>query len=418
MALDLAKLPPGTVLMDKFRVEGTLGVGGMGVVLAAQHLGLGHRVALKVLLPALAGNASVVKRFTLEAKAATRIHSRHVARVLDVGILTAPRLPPRGVPYMVMEYLEGKDLAAYVRMGKRFAVDEALGFVLQAAEALAQAHRQGVIHRDIKPANLFVDERGGRRTLKVLDFGISKILDEEPEEMQLTKTTTVLGSGLYMSPEQMRSSRGVDFRTDIYSLGVCLYELLTGTQPYTAASFSELVVKVNVEPPTPIRKYRPDIPEDLADTIAKAYARDPDERYHSVQAMVAALEPFVEGQSVEVSHEIQAISRHPSMPPPPPTPAADPPEMGRTGAAVSHTRHSDPPPKRSSSFGMVLGAALGALLIVGGTGFLLARRSKVFSGAATGAPAPVPTPSVSSSVPARGGGGGGATPAPTAEPAR
>ncbi len=414
MALDLAKLPPGTVLMDKFRVEGTLGVGGMGVVLAAQHLGLGHRVALKVLLPALAGNTSVVKRFTLEAKAATRIHSRHVARVLDVGTLTGPRLPPRGVPYMVMEYLEGKDLAAYVRMGKRFAVGEALDLVLQAAEALAQAHRQGVIHRDIKPANLFVDERGGKRTLKVLDFGISKILDEEPEEMQLTKTTTVLGSGLYMSPEQMRSSRGVDFRTDIYSLGVCLYELLTGTQPYTAASFSELVVKVNVEPPTPIRKYRPDLSDELAAAIAKAYARDPDDRYHSVQAMVAALDPFVEGQSAEVSHEIQAISRHPSMPPPPPTPALEPPEMGRTAAAVSHTRHSDPPPKGSSSLGMVLGAALGALLIVGGTGFLLARRSKVFSGA----PAPIPTTTVTTSASVQGTGGGGAAPAPTSSAPR
>jgi len=317
---DVTAIEPGTVLLDKYRVQNNLGVGGMGVVVAAEHLQLGHKVAIKFLLPELTSNPMLMQRFVNEAKAATRINSEHVARVVDVGTLTGPEYGENGVPYMVMEYLEGKDLQVHVRTGKRFPVNEAIAYIAQAAEALAQAHKVNIIHRDIKPANLFLlEDSDGNKKVKVLDFGISKLLDEQPQEMGLTKTTTVLGSGLYMSPEQMRSAKSVDFRTDIYSLGVCMYELLTGTQPFTAETFSELCVKVNIDPPTPIQKWRPDIPEPLAAVIAKAYARSPSDRYQTVQAFIAALLPYA-GQHAPMLQQVQGVTaaegQYPSTPPP------------------------------------------------------------------------------------------------------
>jgi tRNA A-37 threonylcarbamoyl transferase component Bud32 len=306
--LDVTALPPGTVLLGKYRVIGNIGLGGMGVVVAAEHLSLHTKVAVKFMLPQLVQHESVVKRFVNEARAAGRIQSAHVARVLDVGSMTGEGLPEDGVPYMVMEFLQGKDLSLHVRAGKRFPVTDAVDYVIQASEALAEAHKEGIIHRDIKPANLFLAEFEGRKVVKVLDFGISKILDEEPQEMNLTKTTTVLGSGLYMSPEQMRSAKNVDFRTDVYSLGVCLFELLAGTQPFTAETFSELVVKVNIDPPTPLKQYRPDISDEFAAVLAKAYARKPEDRYQSIQEMVAALAPFADAGSSAAIRSVQGIT--------------------------------------------------------------------------------------------------------------
>ena len=402
--LNVQNLRPGTVLLDKFRVVKTLGVGGMGVVVAAEHISLGNRVAIKMMLPNLVTNDSVVKRFLLEARAATRISSEHVARVLDVGSLEGPGFPPEGLPYMVMEHLEGMDLSEWVKKGKKFPIAEAIQHIVDACEALAQAHKVGIIHRDIKPANLFLLERDDRTMVKVLDFGISKLLEEQPMEMGLTKTTTVLGSGLYMSPEQMRSAKSVDFRTDIYSLGVCLYELLTGTQPYTAETFSELCVKVNVDPPTPLREYRPDVSVELAATIARAYARDVDDRYQTVQELALALAPYAAPAAQPTIDLIQGITRHSSLLPPAPEaggrpqrpapaktiplpaaqpapapapartvpmPAVDPP-MARTAAAVTATAVAEPP--AGGSIGMVVTAAIIALAIAAGVALFLMQR--------------------------------------------
>jgi serine/threonine-protein kinase len=324
--LDLENLEPGTVLLEKYRVVDTIGIGGMGVVVAADHLQLHSRVAIKFLLPSLVRNEAVNKRFILEARAATKIKSRHVAKVVDVGTMKAEGLPKQGVPFMVMEYLHGRDLSEWVQAGRRFGVEEAAGFVIQAAEALAHAHRVGIIHRDVKTANLFLheaEEADGEGMVKVLDFGISKLVDD-PAELGLTKTTTVLGSGLYMSPEQMRSAKNVDHRTDIYALGVCLYEILTGTQPFTAETFSELCVKVNIEAPTPIREHRPELPEDFAAVAAKSYARDPNERYQTMAELAAALAPFADDKarptvekmmtltSPDVSDAVKAITIPPA----------------------------------------------------------------------------------------------------------
>ncbi|MBW2459032.1 MAG: serine/threonine protein kinase [Deltaproteobacteria bacterium] len=360
--LDVADLEPGTVLMDKYRVVETIGVGGMGVVVACDHLSLEHRVAIKFLLPKYVSNEEVVRRFLQEARAAIKIKSDHVAQVIDVGLLEDERMRTPTIPYMVMEYLEGKDLSQWVELGKRFSVSEAIDYTVQAAEALAQAHREGIVHRDVKPANLFLAEhrrRKKRDVVKVLDFGISKSLDEDPKDMGLTKTTTVLGSGLYMSPEQMRSAKDVDFRTDIYSLGVCMYELLTGSQPYTAETFSELCVKVNTEPPTPVEDYRTDLPDGLAEVLASAYARDPGERYQTVQDFVGALAPFAATTSVPDIELVQGITENresltqPRM--------VDGPSGG--AALAASAARGEPAPR---SVGVILTTALGALVLAAG----------------------------------------------------
>ena len=328
--LGFATFPPGTVLLDKYRIIRELGMGGMGVVLCAEHLALGTRVAMKFLLPEFAILPDAAKRFVREARAATRIRSEHVARVIDVGTLPgalaglpSPRGPdgeivavaegggPPGVPFIVMEYLEGVDLGRHLKTEAKLSIHDAIDFVVQAAEALAQAHAAGVIHRDVKPANLFLSRGAdGSPHVKMLDFGIAKVVEETAQHnLELTKTRAVMGSALYMSLEQMRSTKTVDYRTDIYSLGITLYELLTHTHPFMAESFSELCVKVSLDPPDPIGRHRPDVTDELAEVIARAYARYPDDRYPTVAAFASALAPFAAAESQAMIAAIQRIDR-------------------------------------------------------------------------------------------------------------
>ena len=224
--LQSAPVLEGDVLAGKYRVERVLGAGGMGVVVAARHLQLDQLVALKFVLPSALDEASAAERFLREARAAVRLKSEHVAKVLDVGTLDT------GAPYMVMEYLEGDTLAEVIQRDSPLPVDVACDYMIQACEAMAEAHSLGIIHRDIKPQNLFLTKGvGGKPLVKVLDFGISKM--KQPEgAMNLTQTATVMGSPLYMAPEQMRSARNVDGRSDIWALGVVLYELPDQIAPF------------------------------------------------------------------------------------------------------------------------------------------------------------------------------------------
>ncbi len=276
---------PGSVLAGKYRVERIIGQGGMGVVVEARHIALDDRVALKFLLPEHSMNPEAATRFLREARAAVKIKSEHVARVSDVGTLDS------GAPYMVMEFLEGADLSQTLEKQGVLQVEDAIDYIIQGCEAIAEAHQHGIVHRDLKPANLFLSKRpDGMPIVKVLDFGISK--DTGAAVDNLTKTTAAMGSALYMSPEQMQQTRSVDHRTDIYALGIALYELLAGKQPYYAETLPQLCAEILTGTPTPIRTLRPEIPDGLAVVIEKAYARDKGQRHQSIADFVIALAPY------------------------------------------------------------------------------------------------------------------------------
>jgi len=285
----VAGVVPGQILLGKYRIERVLGMGGMGVVVAATHVTLEQRVAIKFLLPHALSNGEAVARFLREARAAVRIKSEHVARVTDVGQLE------NGAPYMIMEYLEGADLGTIGQRRGALPLDDGVEFVLQACEAIAEAHAVGIVHRDLKPANLFlVTRRDGTPSVKVLDFGISKVsgLSASGADLGMTKTTTVMGSPLYMSPEQMASSRDVDARTDIWALGAILYELLTGTVPFQADTITQLCVMILQYPTPALRNARPDAPEGLGLVIARCLEKDRNRRYTTIADFAQALAPY------------------------------------------------------------------------------------------------------------------------------
>ena len=240
MAVATSPVPVGKVFDGKYRVDCVLGEGGMGIVVAAHHLELDQPVAIKFLLDDLAGNQEGAERFRREARAAAKIQSDHVVRVLDVGVL------PAGERYMVMEYLKGHDLAEEIERVGRMPVERAVTFLLETLDAVGHAHAVGIVHRDLKPANLFLAERpDGTARVKVLDFGISKTLGlATTSELSLTKTSAWIGSPLYMSPEQLRSSKSVDERADLWAVGVILYELLTGELPFMGENLGELFAAI------------------------------------------------------------------------------------------------------------------------------------------------------------------------------
>jgi len=276
----------GTVLLGKYRVESVLGRGGMGVVLKVIHLDLEEELALKVLLPEGATNEDVTARFLREAQAVVRLRGEHIARVRDVGVL------PDGLPFMVMEYLRGIDLCGEIARRVTLPTGEAIDYVLQACEALAEAHAHGIVHRDIKPANLFLTARpDGSPLIKVLDFGISK---SPPNAADVaTRTEVVMGTPGYMSPEQMKASKDVDPTTDIWALGVVLYECLSGRRPFQGESFAATVLMAGMEPPPPLD---PRIPPGVQAAVLQCLEKDRRARFRSVAALAAALAPFARNQ--------------------------------------------------------------------------------------------------------------------------
>ncbi len=300
-----ARVKPGDVIAEKYEVERVLASGGMGVVLAAQHKQLRRRVALKFLLPELCATNDVVERFLREAQAMTTIQSEHVARVLDVGT-TAD-----GSPYMVMEYLEGEDLSVTLARRRRLDVEEAVDFVLQAMEAIAEAHVHGFVHRDLKPSNLFVTRRlDGSPLVKVLDFGISKVIAKDMPA-DLTRSHGMLGSPLYMAPEQIRSSKTVDTRADIWTLGVILHELVSGTPPFQAESVPAVLAAIIADDPASLQSVRPDVPAGLSDVVRHCLRRERTERYDDVAELAVALRPFASRDGAQSVERIERIvARH------------------------------------------------------------------------------------------------------------
>jgi eukaryotic-like serine/threonine-protein kinase len=275
----------GEIVAGKYRVESVLGSGGMAFVLSARHVELDQHFALKFLDERFLGNAKITERFTQEAKAACKIRSEHVARVYDVGI-------HNGAPFFVMEHLEGRDLCALVLESGPLRVDDAVEYVMQACEALAVAHCHGIVHRDIKPENLFLVEREGLPIIKVLDFGISKVALAGGEPASRLTGELTLGTPCYMSPEQIRSTASADARSDQWSLGVVLYELLAGTEAFRAESVNAVCAAVLEREPEPLQEIRSDLPDGLAEVVMKCLEKDPEHRFTDVAELATALLPF------------------------------------------------------------------------------------------------------------------------------
>ncbi len=293
----------GERIAGRYLVDRLLGHGGMGMVAAARYPELAQDVAIKFMYPEHASDATLTARFLREARLAAQVKSPHFVRVYDIGNLES------GVPYLVMERLAGWDLSQELAARGALPVEEAVDFVLQATVGIAEVHALGVVHRDLKPSNLFLAEAAGTRTLKVLDFGVSKEKSgASPAGAGLTSTNNFIGTPQYMSPEQIRNSKDVDYRSDIWALGVILYELLTANVPFSppgggAGELFGMILYVDPVPPT---KYREDLAPDLAAVIMKCLQREASDRYQSVADLADALRAFAAPHSL---HRIQAAKR-------------------------------------------------------------------------------------------------------------
>lgn len=398
----------GDVIAEKYRVERVLGRGGMGVVVAATHMDLGELRAIKLMLPQVAENPEHAQRFQREARISARLKSEHAAKVYDTGRLAD------GTPYMVMEHLEGFDLSTLRKRGHVPSIQEAARYILQALDALAEAHSLGLVHRDIKHANIFV-ARGpdGEPCVKVLDFGISKMqFDTEG----VTATGQMLGTPAYMAPEQMRGARDLDARADIWALGVLLYWFLTGRYPYEGNDPVALIARVvSGEPPLPPSAHRPELPPSLDALILRCIERDPANRPADVAEIARSLGPFVAGCEALVARIERRLSGRtsvtldlgvgPAVPPMPslpsspnaalitPSAAAEPtasPWQSGTGAPIR--------PDARRPFIMAAGLAGGLVLLIG----LLLITLRVGSSERaeeTPSPAANPAPSALTSLP-------------------
>ncbi len=383
----------GDVIAGKYRVREVIAVGGMGIVLGAEHQQLGQEVAIKVLLPTeLAQEPHAAMRFLREARAAAQLRSDHVVRIYDVDTL------PDGLPYMVMERLHGQDLRALVRERGPLPIEDVVDYVIHACDAVGEAHRAGIVHRDLKPANLFLISRtDGSSLVKVLDFGISKASAQAALEGTLTTSRTLIGSPLYMSPEQIRDPKSVDARSDIWSFGVILHQLLTGKQAFTADSLPGVCAAIAADPPQSTRELRPEVPAELEAVIRKCLEKRPDDRYQNVEELCAALAPFGRLGSASLAPTVPVSSlrwippsgtfhERPAPPPPPPPPPA-PPARSEMALASSQTLVSSgfTRPRVLVPVALVLVAALAVASF-----FVVRPGSESSSAAGSAASAPAP----------------------------
>jgi serine/threonine-protein kinase len=296
-------LQPGEILDGKYRIVRLLGEGGMGAVYEGDNTRIHRRVAIKVLHSSVAEKTDVVQRFEREAQAAGRIGSEHIVEVLDLGNL------PSGERYMVMEFLDGEDLTARIKKRRRLRPQDSVPIIHQVLEGLIAAHDAGIVHRDLKPDNIYLlHSKAGRADfVKVLDFGVSKFSTLDPD-MGMTRAGSVMGTPYYMAPEQAKGG-DIDGRTDLYAVGVVLYQMTTGRVPFNAGSFNELLFKIALETPEPVDKVVPDISPSFAAIIKRAMSREPTDRFQTARQFQEAL-----AQWQLQAPPLEAAVSHPDLP--------------------------------------------------------------------------------------------------------
>jgi eukaryotic-like serine/threonine-protein kinase len=375
----------GEVIADRYRVEGFIGSGGMAHVLAARHLELGHLVAIKVLDPGLAEDSDARQRFSREARAMAALRSKHIVRVHDVGLLDS------GGPYMIMEHLEGKDLARILADSGPLPLADACLWMEQACEAVEEAHAKGIVHRDLKPHNIFLAKNDGESSVRVLDFGIARSLASGLGKLEtLTKAGDIVGTLAYMAPEQIRDSKSVDPRADIWSLGACLYRLASGVRPFNGDGQIGIVESIFFDEPKPLSALREGVPTILDALIARCLAKKPEDRYPSVADLravlrsaraslaepvavrprpitkTAPLQPFVSAAGIHRAPEPPLPSALPTPPPSAPRPAA--PELPSSAPDVTGPRLDHPP---SSKIQLPMSSRASPVLIAVGVAVLV-----------------------------------------------
>ncbi|MBX3209751.1 MAG: protein kinase [Labilithrix sp.] len=406
--MTMARVKPGDVLGGKYKVERILGAGGMGVVVAAKHVDLGQRVALKFMLKEAMADPSHAERFLREAKSAVQLKSLHTARVLDVGRLKNDE------PFMVMEYLDGRDLDAELQARGPLPPHVAVDYILQASEALAEAHGLGMIHRDVKLKNMFLTAGvDGRPLVKMLDFGLAKTLGSHGD-VSLTATNSVFGSPQYMSPEQMRSAKDVDVRSDIWSIGVCLYELLTGRVPFDAQGVAEICAMVLKDPVPAPSQFVQGLPVDLEAAVLRCLEKDVTRRFQSVAELAFALQSYApdEASARRILHVMQTVQKADHA-----TIVTSGPSDLEGGAKTMNAWDSGQPARKPAPFltrPQLVGAFVGVALlgIVGAGGITLAVRKRSARAVPTALVAESPAPSAATDPPSSATGAPGASPVP------
>jgi serine/threonine protein kinase len=394
--------------VGKYVIERTIGHGGMGIVVAARHETLDEMVAIKLLHPKAAKDAIQVERFVREARATARIKSDHVVRVLDAGAEDAT-----GAPYIVMELLQGRDLGYVLSSSGAMPTATAVDYAIQICEAVGAAHALGIIHRDLKPSNFFLTHRpDGSALVKVLDFGISKAAQSDGSpDPRLTETQAVFGSPTYMSPEQIRSSKNVDPRSDVWSLGVALFEMLTGKLPFVADNVAGLLASVIADAPFRVSVFRPDVPPELEAIVLGCLEKEASLRIGSAAELAARLAPFASAEGAHLAARVEHTPRGPagsSQVPPapgsaplPPLPPMSPPSapapavvFGTTGTDLSATGPAAFHANIRRAQGRAIAIALAAVVVVGaiGTGVYVTRDSGKARGAAPSAESTLPPP--------------------------
>ncbi|MGD0525560.1 MAG: protein kinase [Polyangiaceae bacterium] len=387
-------LPEGTVIAGKLRVVRLLGMGGMGSVYEVEHEFTKHRRALKMLHADMLQHPMVVARFVREASAAGHIGNPHIVETFDAGKLDG------GEPYIVMEMLAGETLAARLERVRRLALPELVDVIRQSCEGVQAAHDVGIVHRDLKPDNLFLIERDGKTFVKILDFGVSKFDPTLTGADGTTKEGSALGTPYYMSPEQVDGDKDLDARTDVYALGVILYQCACGKRPFKADALPKLAVLIHEGKPMPLSERRPELPTGFVEVVHKAMARDRNLRFATPRELAAALEPYsavaLDATMLETSQARAGSTKPPpppaiaqSGPPPPPEPTPDPkrPALTDGGSALSlagpeTAPRAAPPPKPRG--GMLSVLALGGALLAAAVVVVVGRGSRGGAGGAGG----------------------------------